>query len=65
VPNVFRVLAAKLILAEAKLLTTGSDRTSLGTVVGGLDLDAYYQSIGDVDSSTPSPGDEVPGGAYT
>ena len=34
-------------------------------MVGGLDLDAYCQSIGDADASTPYPGEEIAGGAYT
>lgn len=64
-PNQARVLAAKVILAEARVLLTGKDPGSPGTVVGGLDLDAYCQSIGDAYSSTPYPGEETPGGAYT
>jgi len=64
-PNALRVLAAKVILAEAKLLLGGPDPSSPGTVVGGLDLDAYCQSIGDAYSTTPYPGTETPGGAYT
>ena len=59
-PNALRVLAAKVILAEAKLLLGGPDPSSPGTIVGGLDLDAYCQSIGDAYSTTPYPGTETP-----
>jgi hypothetical protein len=64
-PNQVRVLAARVILAEAKILITGADPSSPGSIVGGLDLDAYCQSIGDAYSSTPYPGEERTGGAYT
>jgi hypothetical protein len=82
-PNGVRILAAKVIIAEAKVLLTARGATPAGPVsttaevaaagaaalpgtdVGGLDLDAYCQSIGDAYSYTPDPGNEVPGAAYT
>jgi hypothetical protein len=64
-PDQARVLAAKLIFAEARLLLKAPDPSSPGTVVGGLDLDAYCQSTGDAEAYTPYPGVEHPGGAYT
>ena len=65
-PNILREFAAQLIVAEARVLITGSDPSSPGTVVGGLDLYAYCVSIGDANgSTTPYPGEETPGGAYT
>jgi len=64
-PDKARVLAAAVILAAAKVLITGPDPSSPGIEVGGLDLDAYCQGIGDASAITPYPGQEVTGGAYT
>lgn len=64
-PNQARVLAAKAILAGARLLLNGPDPSSPGIELGGLDLYAYCQSLGDASSYTAYPGQEIPGGAYT
>ena len=66
-PLKVRYAAAEGIISLAKgLLGAGNDPTGLpGTIVGGLDLNAYCQSIGESSSSTPDPGNEVPGAAYT
>jgi hypothetical protein len=50
---------------RAALVAAASAATIPGTNVGGLNLDAYCQSIGDVSSYTPDPGNEGPGAAYT
>jgi hypothetical protein len=66
-PLKLRYEAAEGIISLAKgLLGAGSDPVGIpGTVVGGLDLDAYCQSIGDSYSFTPDYGNEAPGAAYT
>ena len=66
-PLKVRYAAAEGIISLAKgLLGAGNDPTGLpGTIVGGLDLNAYCQSIGESSSYTPDPGNEAPGAAYT
>jgi hypothetical protein len=86
-PNIVRQVAARLIIAEAKLLltprptstahatpavfvdsaavVTAAAASSPGVDLGGLNLNEFCQSQGDASSSTPYPGEEVPGGAYT
>jgi hypothetical protein len=67
VPLKLRYEAAEGIISLARgLLGAGSDPVGIpGTIVGGLNLDAYCQSIGDSSSFTPDPGNEAPGAAYT
>jgi hypothetical protein len=67
VPLKLRYEAAEGIISLAKgFLGAGSDPVGIpGTIVGGLVLDAYCQSIGDSSSTTPDPGNEAPGAAYT
>src|ERR1700722_7245634 len=66
-PAVLQVLAAGLILDGARAqLSHLNDPSSPGTVVGGLDLYTYCQSIGYADGSyTSVPGVETAAGAYT
>jgi hypothetical protein len=66
-PLKLRYQAAEGIISLARgLLGAGPDPVGLpGTIVGGLVLDAYCQSIGGSHSYTPDPGNEAPGAAYT
>ena len=66
-PLKLRYEAAEGIISLAKgLLGAGTDPTGLpGTIVGGLNLNAYCQSIGESSSYTPDPGNEAAGAAYT
>jgi hypothetical protein len=65
-PVSLQVVTTALIIGGAKAeLSHLADPSSPGTIVGGLDLDAYCQSIGDVNSYTAVPGVETTGGAYT
>src|ERR1700733_15338360 len=66
-PSVLQVIAAGLILDGARAeLSHLNDPSSPGTVVGGLNLYSYCQSIGYANGSyTSVPNVEPPGGAYT
>jgi hypothetical protein len=66
-PLKLRYQVAEGIISLAKgLLGAGTDPVGIpGTIVGGLDLNAYCQGLGLDHSYTPDPGDEAPGAAYT